>query len=165
MRSTNLAKDTPILVLAMPGKIRATDKKPNILVIWGDDIGTWNVGALTAASLPLQMESRTSATEALKRLLTTYSLSPHTMPIPRPQRMVRKASARPSEAARNPAVKDVDRFLVLVFRGASKVVNHLRRKGGAQGVQHGQNVDDFLGDGAVHRTEMTGRGEDHADDA
>jgi hypothetical protein len=25
----------------------ATDKKPNILVIWGDDIGMWNVGAYT----------------------------------------------------------------------------------------------------------------------
>ena len=23
------------------------DKKPNILVIWGDDIGMWNVGAYT----------------------------------------------------------------------------------------------------------------------
>lgn len=26
---------------------QAADKKPNILVIWGDDIGTWNVGAYT----------------------------------------------------------------------------------------------------------------------
>jgi arylsulfatase A-like enzyme len=26
---------------------RAADQKPNILVIWGDDIGTWNVGAYT----------------------------------------------------------------------------------------------------------------------
>ena len=25
----------------------AADKKPNIVVIWGDDIGTWNVGAYT----------------------------------------------------------------------------------------------------------------------
>ena len=26
---------------------RAADKKPNIVVIWGDDIGIWNVGAYT----------------------------------------------------------------------------------------------------------------------
>ena len=26
---------------------QAADKKPNILVIWGDDIGMWNVGAYT----------------------------------------------------------------------------------------------------------------------
>jgi arylsulfatase A-like enzyme len=26
---------------------RAGDKKPNIVVIWGDDIGMWNVGAYT----------------------------------------------------------------------------------------------------------------------
>ena len=26
---------------------QAADKKPNILVIFGDDIGTWNVGAYT----------------------------------------------------------------------------------------------------------------------
>src|SRR5262245_24186058 len=25
----------------------AADKKPNIVVIWGDDIGMWNVGAYT----------------------------------------------------------------------------------------------------------------------
>ena len=23
--------------------VQAADKKPNILVIWGDDIGTWNI--------------------------------------------------------------------------------------------------------------------------
>ena len=27
--------------------VQAADKKPNILVIWGDDIGMWNVGAYT----------------------------------------------------------------------------------------------------------------------
>ena len=27
-------------------KAKSNDK-PNILVIWGDDIGTWNVGAYT----------------------------------------------------------------------------------------------------------------------
>jgi hypothetical protein len=35
-------------------------------------------------------------------------------------------------------------------------MNHFGRKGGPQGVQHGQNVDDLLGDGAAQRTEMTG---------
>ena len=29
------------------GPTFAADKKPNILVIFGDDIGTWNVGAYT----------------------------------------------------------------------------------------------------------------------
>ena len=28
-------------------QVEATGNKPNILVIWGDDIGTWNVGAYT----------------------------------------------------------------------------------------------------------------------
>ena len=36
--------------------------------------------------------------------------------------------------------------------GLSEIMNHFGRKGGPQGVQHGQNVDDFLGDGAAHRT-------------
>src|SRR5215475_26628 len=30
--------------LAVNG-VQAADKKPNIVVIWGDDIGMWNVGA------------------------------------------------------------------------------------------------------------------------
>ena len=38
----------------------------------------------------------------------------------------------------------------------SEIMNHAGRKGGPQGVQHGQNVDDFLGDGAAHRTQVTG---------
>jgi len=41
------------LLTAMPAifgalaPAHAADKKPNIVVIWGDDIGTWNVGAYT----------------------------------------------------------------------------------------------------------------------
>ena len=31
------------LVAAHANSIFAQDKKPNILVIWGDDIGTWNI--------------------------------------------------------------------------------------------------------------------------
>src|SRR5215475_1145185 len=31
-------------VVAAPGTAKAQDKKPNIVVIWGDDIGMWNVG-------------------------------------------------------------------------------------------------------------------------
>ena len=34
----------------------------------------------------------------------------------------------------------------------SEIMNHFGRKGGPQGVQHGEDVDDFLGDGAAHRT-------------
>ncbi len=30
-------------LLGAPAPVQATDGKPNILVIWGDDIGTWNV--------------------------------------------------------------------------------------------------------------------------
>ena len=30
-------------VFSHPAAARAADKKPNILVIWGDDIGTWNI--------------------------------------------------------------------------------------------------------------------------
>ncbi len=33
--------------LSAPGVAHAQDKKPNIVVIWGDDIGMWNVGAYT----------------------------------------------------------------------------------------------------------------------
>ena len=32
-----------IAVLGIVGAANAADKKPNILVIWGDDIGTWNI--------------------------------------------------------------------------------------------------------------------------
>jgi hypothetical protein len=34
----------------------------------------------------------------------------------------------------------------------SEIMNYFGRKGDPQGVQHGQNVDDFLGDGTAHRT-------------
>ncbi len=32
----------------------AADKKPNILVIWGDDIGYWNVSAYNQGMMGLQ---------------------------------------------------------------------------------------------------------------
>jgi len=34
-----------VTMLALVGAQAAADKKPNIVVIWGDDIGMWNVGA------------------------------------------------------------------------------------------------------------------------
>ena len=34
-------------LLVLPAIILAQDRKPNILVIFGDDIGMWNVGAYT----------------------------------------------------------------------------------------------------------------------
>src|SRR5262249_23626870 len=34
-------------IVAAPGTAKAQDKKPNIVVIWGDDIGMWNVGIYT----------------------------------------------------------------------------------------------------------------------
>jgi hypothetical protein len=37
---------TVIMAVAfMAGPTSAADKKPNILIIWGDDIGYWNVSA------------------------------------------------------------------------------------------------------------------------
>ncbi|MEI2726186.1 MAG: arylsulfatase [Verrucomicrobiota bacterium] len=32
-----------VALLSVTASIQAADKKPNILVIWGDDIGTWNI--------------------------------------------------------------------------------------------------------------------------
>jgi hypothetical protein len=34
-------------LLSVTSSVQAADKKPNILVTWGDDIDTWNVGAYT----------------------------------------------------------------------------------------------------------------------
>ncbi len=31
------------ITICMTGFAQASDKKPNILVIWGDDIGVWNI--------------------------------------------------------------------------------------------------------------------------
>lgn len=44
-----------------------------------------------------------------------------------------------------------DSFPAICF-ALSEIMSHLGRKCGPQGVQHGQNVDDFLGDGAADRT-------------
>ena len=60
---------------------------------------------------------------------------------------------------RRPTRRGAQRRALLCSPGlmtASEIMNHFGRKGGPQGVQHGQNVDDFLGDGAAHRTQMTG---------
>jgi hypothetical protein len=57
------------------------------------------------------------------------------------------ASYRRGSASR----RDVDMFIGLVV-GLSEIVDHLRREGGPQRVQYGQNVDDFLCDGTAHRT-------------
>ena len=32
-------------LLSVTSSVQAADKKPNILIIWGDDIGLWNVSA------------------------------------------------------------------------------------------------------------------------
>ena len=42
---TALAASVALLCSVAVGQ--TADKKPNILVIWGDDIGMWNVGAYT----------------------------------------------------------------------------------------------------------------------
>ena len=35
------------MLLLLMGNLLFAQKKPNIVVIWGDDIGYWNVGAYT----------------------------------------------------------------------------------------------------------------------
>src|SRR6478736_1430899 len=45
-RIRNLALSLGILLLGA-ASAQAADKKPNIVVIWGDDIGTWNISAYT----------------------------------------------------------------------------------------------------------------------
>ena len=60
-----------------------------------------------------------------------------------------------ASAAESPAAEERKRARVPAadrLCQASEIMNHSGRKGGPQGVQHGQNVDDFLGDGAAHRT-------------
>lgn len=65
-----------IVFTALTGFVDAQNKKPNILVIWGDDIGTWNIshnnrgmmGAPPPTSTGLQMK------EFLYRLLCTAEL-------------------------------------------------------------------------------------------
>ena len=47
---TKMLHVVAVIVLGLAfiaGPALAADKKPNILVIWGDDIGMWNVGAYT----------------------------------------------------------------------------------------------------------------------
>lgn len=55
-----LAGSAALLCACTPAQ--AADKKPNILVIWGDDIGTWNVGAYTHG-----MMGRTPQIDSLAR--------------------------------------------------------------------------------------------------
>ena len=62
----------------------AADKKPNIVVIWGDDIGTWNVGAYTHG-----MMGRTPHIDSIAR---PACCSPITMASP----VVRPAALRSS---------------------------------------------------------------------
>ena len=44
-RFSLLAAAAALLCLVVPGQ--AADKKPNILILWGDDIGYWNISAPT----------------------------------------------------------------------------------------------------------------------
>jgi arylsulfatase A-like enzyme len=43
MRSRLFSNSILFLLMLMPALVQAQQKKPNILVIWGDDIGTWNI--------------------------------------------------------------------------------------------------------------------------
>lgn len=60
----SVAKVAIVLILAATTVCvaQAADKKPNILVIWGDDIGMWNVGAYTHG-----MMGRTPSIDSLAR--------------------------------------------------------------------------------------------------
>src|SRR6476646_10287723 len=53
---------------------------------------------------------------------------------------------------------------VWIAKDSVGVMNYSWRKCRPQGVQDGENVDDFLNDRAADRLQMTGGGEDHADD-
>ena len=43
---------------ALPGWAQGTAKKPNILVIWGDDIGQFNVGAYNLSLIHISEPTR-----------------------------------------------------------------------------------------------------------
>ena len=43
LRTLSLTLGVLGLALGAVAPLQAQDKKPNILVIWGDDIGTWNI--------------------------------------------------------------------------------------------------------------------------
>src|SRR5262249_52624052 len=45
--SSFVAAAVQLLLCCVALEARAADTKPNIVVIWGDDIGMWNVGAYT----------------------------------------------------------------------------------------------------------------------
>jgi arylsulfatase len=40
-----IALSAPLAAQAQPGAPAASGRKPNILILWGDDVGYWNVGA------------------------------------------------------------------------------------------------------------------------
>ena len=49
MRRMALVALAFVLAAAEPALAQTAGKQPNILVIWGDDIGYWNVSATTRA--------------------------------------------------------------------------------------------------------------------
>ena len=62
-------------LLSVTPSIQAADKKPNILIIWGDDIGMWNVGAYTHGMDTVEANARREiATIAVKRSVSFVSL-------------------------------------------------------------------------------------------
>jgi arylsulfatase len=46
MKPTRILQTALICVVALTANAHAQDKKPNILIIWGDDIGVWNISAM-----------------------------------------------------------------------------------------------------------------------
>ncbi len=63
-----------VLLLVMSvASASAQDKKPNILVIWGDDIGTWNISRNNRGMMGYE-------TPNIDRIATRASASPTIMP-------------------------------------------------------------------------------------
>ncbi len=70
-----------IAVAFMAVPTLAADKKPNILVIWGDDIGYWNVSAYNRGMMGLPGTSKRKACEkedvSMAELLKAQGLQYH----------------------------------------------------------------------------------------
>ena len=44
----------------------------------------------------------------------------------------------------------------MIFVVRSEIVNNFARKGGAQGIQYGEDINEYLCDGTAHRAAMAG---------
>ena len=103
------------------------------------------------------------------RVAHEYTLDRHTQSVSEQPREECKNDRKKDGSLKCGWIGEADSFYFLEdVHGVvvwSKIVNHFGWKSGAQGIQHREDIDDFLYDGATHRTEMAGSGKDHADHA